>query len=131
MNKNIKRRWTKALRSGKYLKGKGSLLEVTGERQEFCCLGVLCDIFAKTADGKAMDAGWDTVLEGGGTINFHADGEGKYDVDLPEVVMKWAGLIDTDPHLHPDADDSSLSSNINDRGHHTFNQIADLIEKNL
>lgn len=40
MDKEIKRRWVEALRSGKYEQGQGKLLH----SGKFCCLGVLCDI---------------------------------------------------------------------------------------
>lgn len=40
LNKKLKHKWLKALRSGKYEQGQGFL-----ERDnKFCCLGVLCDI---------------------------------------------------------------------------------------
>lgn len=42
MDKDIKRRWVEALRSGKYTQGKGKLFE--DYKNAFCCLGVLCDI---------------------------------------------------------------------------------------
>lgn len=41
MNKRLKDKWVKALRSGKYKQGKGKLL---GPNNRFCCLGVLCDV---------------------------------------------------------------------------------------
>lgn len=45
MNKRLKAAWVKALRSGKYRQGKGSLKEenLSGET-EFCCLGVLNEV---------------------------------------------------------------------------------------
>ena len=42
-----KKRWIKALRSGKYEQGKGALRRpaLRGNRAaEFCCLGVLCEV---------------------------------------------------------------------------------------
>ena len=41
MNTKIKKRWVKALRSGKY--GQAQEVLFDGEKN-FCCLGVLCDI---------------------------------------------------------------------------------------
>jgi hypothetical protein len=43
MNKEIKEQWVSALRSGKYKQGNGALRNI---KDEFCCLGVLCDIVA-------------------------------------------------------------------------------------
>lgn len=48
----IKRRWLKALRSGKYKQGTGSLRDGDG----FCCLGVLCDV---VKNDKALKLNWE------------------------------------------------------------------------
>lgn len=39
MNKKLKQKWVKTLRSGKYKQGKGELRSPDGSR--YCCLGVL------------------------------------------------------------------------------------------
>lgn len=39
MKKRIKQKWTQALRSGKYIQGKGKLHDKATKR--YCCLGVL------------------------------------------------------------------------------------------
>lgn len=45
MNTEIKQRWIKALRSGKYAQGRRKLKQVTPiSGFEYCCLGVLLDI---------------------------------------------------------------------------------------
>ena len=41
MDKALKAKWLEALRSGKYKQGRKKL---RSEDDEFCCLGVLCDI---------------------------------------------------------------------------------------
>lgn len=43
MNKRIKELWIEALRSGDYKQGKGLL---RNENDEFCCLGVLTNLYA-------------------------------------------------------------------------------------
>jgi len=50
MNKKheLRERWFQALESGKYKQGRGKLRQ---EGSEFCCLGVLCDIYDSS--------GWD------------------------------------------------------------------------
>jgi hypothetical protein len=45
LDPELKKKWVEALRSGKYRQGYGYLRYVT---DEFCCLGVLCDIYDKT-----------------------------------------------------------------------------------
>jgi len=44
MDKQIKKKWLKALRSGKYNQGIGKLRQKADKGDEFCCLGVLCDV---------------------------------------------------------------------------------------
>lgn len=44
MNPEIKTKWVEALRSGKYKQGKKSLRSREGDK--YCCLGVLCDLYA-------------------------------------------------------------------------------------
>lgn len=42
MQPDLKKRWVKALRSGRYQQAHGRLME--GHREGFCCLGVLCNV---------------------------------------------------------------------------------------
>ena len=44
MDKKLKAKWIKALKSGKYKKGDGALKKKVERRYTYCCLGVLCDI---------------------------------------------------------------------------------------
>lgn len=44
MKPELKKRWVKALRSGKYKQGKNYLRRQTPEGDRYCCLGVLCEI---------------------------------------------------------------------------------------
>jgi hypothetical protein len=68
MKTEIKTKWVEALRSGKYVQGKGML---RFKDNNFCCLGVLCDIvdssrwvFTRgTADCYGYD-GCHTILPG-------------------------------------------------------------------
>lgn len=105
MNESVKKKWIKALNSGKYAQGKGRL------RQEdnFCCLGVLCDLY----DEK----GWKKWSDG---YSYRGDS-----AVLPSAVSDWAGLINDNPNIGR----GSLS-NLNDSGK-TFKEIANLIEEYL
>jgi hypothetical protein len=45
MNPELKDKWVKALRSGEYKQGRGTMKESRLFRKSrFCCLGVLCDV---------------------------------------------------------------------------------------
>lgn len=55
INQKFKRKWITALRSGKYKQGEGEL-KIKG-KQQFCCLGVACDVAGIARDkysGKGM-----------------------------------------------------------------------------
>lgn len=47
MDETIKRKWVKALRSGKYKQGRNAL---KNETNAFCCLGVLCEVLGAEWD---------------------------------------------------------------------------------
>lgn len=53
--KEIKNKWLEALRSGKYKKGSGRLRD---EKNNYCCLGVLCDIMPTLKIDKSGYSGW-------------------------------------------------------------------------
>lgn len=109
MNKQIKKDWVKALRSGKYRQAQEQL-RVGGK---FCCLGVLCDLHRKKVGGKKWDLST-CIPEYSGN-----------DILLPGNVMEWAGLEQDDPTIG----DQDLSE-WNDAGE-SFEKIANLIENNL
>jgi hypothetical protein len=110
MNPEIKKKWIEALRSGEYKQGKGYL----NQGDNYCCLGVLCDIAVKSG----LDVNVDTAY---GVTHF--DGRNGA---LPRKVQDWAGLNAIDPvvagqHLASWNDDFDKS----------FDDIAKLIEDNL
>jgi hypothetical protein len=123
MNKRIKARWLRALRSGRYKQGTGNLQPVEGK---FCCLGVLCDLHAKSTGGV-----WE-----------HECGVGRQylgaDLTLPDEVWKWAGLKRDNPRIrlvgrpgNKSVALSDLNDGSNNERHRTFKQIANLIERHL
>lgn len=80
MNKKIKARWLRALRSGKYRQGQKRLRNTNGT---MCCLGVLCDVFDKTKWEKPSENDWiDWTYDGGN------------ETCLPYHVRSKAGLSD-------------------------------------
>lgn len=77
-------KWIKALESGEYRQGVGSLVEFGNASDKFCCLGVACDVLGLEADdggyyhfGKSIGGG---VMPGKSYEEFHLrteDGEAK------------------------------------------------------
>ena len=111
MNPEMKKKWLDALRSGGYKQGRLCLRR----GDEFCCLGVLCDI---SGLGK-----W---------LGPNDDGEDHYEVGSeyewaypPKAVRDVAGLDYENPLVGV-----RTLGDINDEGA-TFEEIADLIEEHL
>lgn len=121
MNPEIKKRWVAALRSGKYVQGKGRLKQRRDhEKSKYCCLGVLAEIAVQ-----------DGVID---PPRKREDGSYEYDGDahtLGTKVQEWAGLCDANPIMCGvgKADYASLAR-LNDDGM-SFTEIADVIEKQL
>jgi hypothetical protein len=119
---DIKAKWLEALRSGRYKQGRTYLRNADNE---FCCLGVLCDIIDPTrwellSQGKAYK--WD-------------DEVGVLPVSLRE---KW-GMnknISISPMEIPRTptcawESVSCLTECNDYARFDFNEIASIIEKDL
>lgn len=112
MNPEVKTKWLAALRSGDYKQGRNVLGRVDADSgEEFCCLGVLCELAEKEGVVKRK-LQWDYFVYG------------RSEHYLPESVQRWSGM-DGGRGDRPVAFDS-LSA-LNDRGY-TFDQIADIIE---
>lgn len=82
MNAEVKEKWLAALRSGEYKPAVAFMRhsDTTGAnpyQHRFCCLGVLCDLYAKEHGMKFMD------LFPGADLRQSK---------LPGVVEQWAGL---------------------------------------
>ena len=114
MNNEIKQRWVSALRSGEYEQCRGLLRR----NNQFCCLGVLCDLYGK-------EKGIEWVSDGNDRFVFL----GSNDV-LPAEVVEWAGLPDHNPDIdYPDRYVTCIAG-LNDHGA-DFEEIADVIEVQL
>jgi hypothetical protein len=133
MNPEIKKAWVKALRSGEYAQSTGALCNLknvgTESRDEYavkgyCCLGVLTDLAVKaevaqwerSGDGLPVQGVRETIEPGINTVVTAL---------LPQNVMDWAGLEQTNPLIRG----KSLAS-MNDEGK-SFEEIADVIEEGL
>ena len=115
MDQEIKKQWLAALKSGQYRQGKYSLQTSS---QEFCCLGVLCDLAVKA---KIIP---EPLLPGPEGVGYQYGLDGRSGF-LPTEVYRWAGLDGPYPRIA----DTDLSV-LNDNGT-SFNEIAALIERYL
>lgn len=114
MNPEIKQRWVAALRSGEYKQAHHKLADAHGG---YCCLGVLCDLYAKE----------------NGMHNLYELESDEQD-ELPGVlVTAWAALS-KDMRVEIDGVVGALfSHNDGFNGHdpRTFSEIAAAIEEQL
>jgi len=115
VNKRVKKKWLKALRSGEYVQGRGALCQVGGDYDTFCYLGVLTDLYL-----LEKGEGWD-ARPGEGYLRF-----GDWYAALPPSVSEWAGLATSDPQLG-----AASGTAWNDRMGASFSKIADMIEEEL
>jgi hypothetical protein len=108
--------WAAALRSGKYKQGKSYLR--TGEN-EFCCLGVLCDI--------SEQGNWSNEQ----FYHRYVFGDQKAENVLPSVVIKWAGIQGGSGVRYIDFENDEEHSlwTLNDILEYSFEEIADVIEE--
>lgn len=130
MNKELVKDWVAALRSGDYQQGRQAL---RNKDNEFCCLGVLCDI-----SKEILSLDWE--LNSDEEVYTMEKNEGV----LPDSVWEYLGK-DTDskvtisitnskiPKIVIDSLLFPLSSiylvTLNDQYKLSFNQIADIIEE--
>jgi hypothetical protein len=114
MNSEVKKLWIAALLSGDYNQGTGQLRDVDNN---FCCLGVLCNIHAQLHPEFAAKQMYQTQYGHQGSL-------------LPIIVEHWAGVDKYSNGSHPH---TLASMNDGEMGHHqhSFKEIAKYIQKNL
>lgn len=114
MNKQIKKKWVDALRSGKYKQTKEFLKDETG----YCCLGVLCVVYAEEKKINIEDIpGFDDEDQG-----------------LPNKVVTWAKLDSSNPLVTiaiNKVERIKFLTELNDDDGKSFKYIANVIERNL
>lgn len=122
MNPEIKKRWTDALRSGKYEQG-SSRLNLKDE--QYCCLGVLCEL---AVEDNIVTKDFSNEITG--VIKYiENDARGESGTALPpSVVWQWADLesisVEIEGRYHrslTEINDSMVGYN--------FDKIADLIDE--
>lgn len=118
MDKAIRERWTTALRSGKYTQGKFRLRD---EFDEYCCLGVLCDITKAETGGH-----WRDIVAGSHIFSLGCDED---TATLPFGVANILGISRGGRfELGVNDEDGEIwLTALNDEGF-TFAQIADVID---
>ena len=109
MNKSLKKKWTKALRSDEYVQGEGRLVMPCKDYDEFCCLGVLADTMG--VEFEEID-GYSGLVIAGTPCN----------TTLPKPLLEKAGL---------NFGEQSELIYLNDLDCLDFNRIADWIDENL
>ena len=108
MKTKYKRKWIKALRSGKYEQTPDYLRY----QSRYCCLGVLCDLVK-----EELGTDWDSREEFLGCVE-----------ELPREVVELTGLPDR-VGSYQDLENTTRSlAEDNDLGK-TFKQIANIIER--
>lgn len=126
MNKEIGQEWVAALRSGEYKQGKGFL---NINDNEFCCLGVLCELAVKEGViPPATFIGKESCIKKYGMDGSFVDITGV----LPRIVKEWAGMHSTNGAFRTNSTDLKFTSlaTLNDEGW-SFQKISNLIEENI
>lgn len=118
MKKDIADKWVAALRSGKYKQGKGTLRD---SGNNFCCLGVLCDILDIPSSLHVSSIS----LESGINWSYGMNDEVLNSAILPNSAL----LLSEIKNQHGDFGFKDSLVTLNDNGS-SFMEIADVIEKN-
>lgn len=118
MDKKLKAKWVKALRSGDYQQGEGVLR--SGDR--FCCLGVLCDLVDSKAWDQPAEVGYMLKSRTKKTIAYRfTSGRERDRYEIPYMLRKDLGITTFQ---------QSELIGMNDEGR-PFAAIADFIEREL
>lgn len=127
MNESVKTKWIDALTNGKYQQGREVLRT---PKDTFCCLGVLCDLYAQ----EHADSKWGVNMFNEPT--FIAQGEDQL-ISPPNAVLEWADLDADDVTMlifHNDPISASYDNNdvrTPEQPGLPFTDIAELIETYL
>lgn len=119
MDFELKRTWLDALRGGKYEQGLGML----ACNNQFCCLGVLCDIISKEIGSTKVE-----VLQ---VEAFDADGalarvnQTCYDGAAYMISLRLRAIAQITRQ------EAARLAKMNDEERMSFDQIADYIEEHL
>ena len=132
MFKEVMKKWVKALRSGKFKQGTGTLKQFNSKGQaQHCCLGVLCELYNDAMRKSKKKTLREKFIDNNSDFSHGYCRFGNKVDDLPNDVMKWAGIdnsmgaFTTDNPIY----DQYNLADLNDTGR-KFKTIANIIEKN-
>lgn len=132
-NREAIQKWVNALRSGRFIQGRGALkrdvVSPCFPRSEYyCCLGVACEVAIE--NGVYVEREMHDKFPTGGdqtTENWAYDGENYF---LPPSVVKWLGLKSRNPFVdHVKFPNGCPLTIANDGELLSFEDIAEVIEK--
>ena len=127
MRKEVMKKWVKALRSGKFKQGQGTLKQYNSKGVvQHCCLGVLCELYnenmkknhKKTLPEKICDTCCSRSTKFGTKTDI-----------LPTQVKNWAGMKSTEGDWTTENGLKDSLIDWNDSGK-TFKSIANAIDNN-
>lgn len=130
MRKEVMKKWVKALRSGKFKQGTGTLKQYNskGEAQH-CCLGVLCELYNSEMKKSKKKTIPEKIYDNDMDFSFGYSRFGGSKEDLPREVMKWSGIENSLGQFNLSDNHYETLADLNDLGR-KFKTISDIIEKN-
>jgi len=136
MRKEVMVKWVKALRSGKFKQGTGTLKQFNSKgAAQHCCLGVLCELYNQEMKKNKKKMLSETIWDNDSDFSHGYCRLGGKKEDLPKEVMDWAGIENSMGKFYPNYYDKNLFlgenclADLNDHGK-KFNAISNIIEKN-
>lgn len=126
MRAEIKERWIDALLSGDYKQGTGRLRRQGDDDgpDEFCCLGVLCELAVKDGVVERRDPPTGVTCYSYGANDDEADS-----VVLPESVAAWVGLESLSATYTTNDSDGEGELTVDNDAGAKFEQIAEIIRE--
>lgn len=127
VNKENMRLVVAALRSGKYLQGRGRLKEIFKDSISYCCMGVMCEVAME--HGVVLDVARHPL--GNFSMFVIFDGSAAF---LRRNVLDWLGVgdngeLDGDLVIGMDGNETIAASYANDELKWDFEQIAASMEE--
>ena len=130
MRKEVMVKWVKALRSGKFKQGTGTLKQYNSNgNAQHCCLGVLCELYNDSMRKSKKKTLPEKVCDNDSDFSHGYCRFGGKKEDLPKEVKNWAGMNDSLGKFYLSDDHYECLADLNDTGR-KFKTIADIIEKN-